>query len=158
MSDLVINIRWEYFLGFIGSSIAFAYYANGRFTRIETDVQWLAEAIRDLTVKAENISAKLFDVGSPVALTTAGRRLLERSGLKSYIDGRRDGLLAQLEVREPTDLYAVQDAAFRLLGGISLDEASEQQLNKFAFENGMSTDLLRRVGAIYLRDIAAKIN
>ena len=46
MSDLVINISWEYFLGFIGSSILLAYYANGRFTRLETDVQMLAELVK----------------------------------------------------------------------------------------------------------------
>jgi len=69
MSDLVINISWEYFFGILGTLIALAYYANGRFTRLETNFQWLADALRDLTIKAENISAKLFDASSPVALT-----------------------------------------------------------------------------------------
>jgi hypothetical protein len=156
MSDLAINISWEFFFGIIGSIIALAYYANGRFTRLETNFDWLADAIRDLTIKAENISAKLFDAGSPVALTYAGRRLLERSGLKSYIDARKTQLISQLHARQPLDLYSVQESAFRLWASASLDEASKQQLNRFAFESGISTDLLRRVGAIYLRDIAAE--
>jgi hypothetical protein len=82
MSDLIINIGWEYFLGILGSMIAMAYYANGRFTRLETNYEWLAHAIRDLTIKAENISSKLFDTGSPVALTRSGQRFLEKSGAK----------------------------------------------------------------------------
>jgi hypothetical protein len=156
MSDLAINISWEFFLGIIGSIIALAYYASGRFARLETNFDWLAEAVRDLTVKAENISAKLFDAGSPVALTYAGRRFLEKSGLKSYIDARKTELVAQIHGTQPLDPYSVQESAFRLLAEASLDETSKQQLNRFAFESGISTDLLRRVGAIYLRDIAAE--
>ena len=73
---LTINIGWEFFLGIFGTLIALAYCANGRFTRVETNFDWLADAV----------------------------------------------------------------------------------LNKFAYRNGTSTDLLRRVGAIYLRDIAVAPN
>jgi hypothetical protein len=153
MSGLDINISWQYFLGILGSLIAIAYYTNGRFTRLETNFQWLADALRDLTIKAENVSAKAFDAGSPISLTATGERLLQDSGLKSYIDRHRDDLTAQLGVSVPFDLYSVQDAAFRLFAGISLDEPLVRHLNKVAFKAGTSTDLLRRIGAIYLRDI-----
>lgn len=158
MSDVLINISWEYFLGIIGSIIALAFYGNGRFTRLETNYEWLAEVIRDLTIKAENISTKLFDSESPVELTSTGQQFLEKSGLKSYIDARRKDLVGQLHANRPLDLYTVQQSAFRLLAAIPLDKTFEQQLNKFAFESGISTELLRRVGAIYLRDIAADAN
>jgi hypothetical protein len=52
----------------------------------------------------------------------------------------------------------VQESAFLLFAGISLDGVFEEQLNAFAFESGVSTDLLRRVAAIYLRDLAAQVN
>lgn len=42
---LTINLNWEYFLAVIGTLIALAYYANGRFTRLETNVEWLKNAI-----------------------------------------------------------------------------------------------------------------
>jgi hypothetical protein len=154
MNGLVINISWEYFLGIVGSLIAVAYYTNGRFTRLETNFDWLADALRDLTVKAENISAKAFEVGSPISLTLTGERLLQDSGLKSYIDRRRDELSARLQASAPFDLYAVQQSAFRLFDRVSFDESFARHLNKYAFRNGISTELLRRVGAIYLRDIA----
>jgi hypothetical protein len=153
-----ISISWEYFLGIFGTLTALAYYANGRLTRLETNFDWIADAIRDLTVKAENISAKAFEVGSPVSLTATGEQLLRDSGLKSYIDRRRDELTPQLGARAPLDLYTIQENAFRLFDRISLEEPFARHLNKFAFRNGTSTDLLRRVGAIYLRDIAVTPN
>ena len=143
----------EFFLGIFGTLIALAYYSNGRLTRMETNFDWLADAVRDLTIKTENLAAKAFEIGSPIALTASGERLLRDSGFKSYIDRHRDELTAQLRANA-FDLYTIQESAFRLLDRISLEEAFARQLNRFAFRNGASTDLLRRVGAIYLRDIA----
>ena len=120
---LTININWEYFLGIIGSLIALAYYANGRLTRIETNFEWLADAVRDLTIRAENVSAKAFDVRSPISLTSTGEQLLRDSGLKSYIDRRRDDLTAQLQAMAPLDLYTVQESAIRLFHRVALDAA-----------------------------------
>jgi hypothetical protein len=155
---LTINIDWEYFLGIIGTLIALAYYANGRLTRIETNFDWLADTVRDLSVRVENISAKAFNIGSPISLTSTGEQLLRDSGLKSYIDRNKDDLTIRLRARAPFDLYTVQESAFRLFDRISLDESFTRNLNKFAYRNGTSTDLLRRVGAIYLRDIAVAPN
>ena len=155
---LTINMNWEYFLGLLGTLIALAYYANGRLTRLETNFEWLADAVRDLTIRTENVSTKAFETDSPISLTATGEQLLRDSGLKSYIDHRRDNLTAQLRARAPFDLYTVQESAFRLFDRISLDDPFARHLNKFAYRNGTSTDLLRRVGAIYLRDIAVAPN
>jgi hypothetical protein len=156
MNDLVITVSWEFFLGILGSIIALAYYANGRFTRLETNVEWLTDALHEVTIRAENISSKLFDANSPVSLTEGGCRSLEESGLKSYIDLRKRDLLDQLRGNAPFDPHGIQDAAFRLLGRLPFESGFDRRLKKFAFENGVSTDLLRRIGAIYLRDIALK--
>jgi hypothetical protein len=151
---LTINIGWEFFLGIIGTLLALAYYSNGRLTRMETNFDWLANAVRDLTIKTENLSARAFDVGSPISLTATGEQLLRDSGFRSYIDRHRDELTTQLRTNAAFDLYTIQQGAFRLLDRISLDDTFARHLNKFAYRNGTSTDLLRRVGAIYLRDIA----
>jgi len=156
MNDIVITISWEFFLGLLGSIIAIAYYANGRLTRLETNVDWLTDAVRDLMVKADNVSSKLFDTGSPISLTRAGRQSLEESGLKSYIDARRGDLLEQVRTAAPFDLYRMQEAAFRLFARMPFEDGFARRLKKYAFETGTSTDLLRRVGAIYLRDIALR--
>lgn len=46
---LTININWEYFLAALGTLIVLAYYANGRFTKLETNVEWLKKAFEALT-------------------------------------------------------------------------------------------------------------
>jgi hypothetical protein len=155
---LTINIDWAYFLGLIGTLIALAYYANGRLTRIEANFDWLAQAVRDLTIKVDNTSARAFDARSPVSLTATGEQLLRDSGLKSYVDRRRDELTTLLQVEAPFDLYTIQERAFRLLDSLPLDDAFGRHLNKFAFRAGTSTGLLRRVAAIYLRDVATNPN
>lgn len=155
MDDIAINISWEFFLGVMGSLIAIAYYTNGRFTGIETDIGWLKETISELLIRAENIPTKLFKSGSPVSLTAAGYHMLQRSGLKSYIDTKKQTLLAALNPGALSDPYDVQRHAFRLFSELSFEEAVGQHLKSFAYNNGISTDLLRRVGAIYLREIAA---
>lgn len=157
MDTLVINIDWQYFLGIIGSLIAIAYYAQGRFTALETDVTWLKETIGELTIRAENVRAKLFKSDSPVSLTPSGYLALKNSGLRSYIDANRHALLTRLD-KVRSDPYELQHRAFRLLADLPLEEVVARHLNKFACANDINTDLLRRVGAIYLRDIAARSN
>jgi hypothetical protein len=158
MDTLVINISWEFFLGLLGSLIAIAYYSNGRFTALETDVSWLKEAISELLINAENLRTKVFQNGSPVSLTPAGYHVLQRSGLRSYVDTRKRTLLALLNAGAPSDPYELQRHAFRLLAELSFEDIVAYHLNNFAFANGISPDLLRRIAAIYLRDIAAQAN
>lgn len=154
MANLVISVSWEYFLGLIGTLIGIAYYANGRFSRVETSVDWLTETLRDLTIRIENLSSRAFQPGSAVKLTYTGERLVEQSGLRPFIDANRHALLRQLSLGRSSDAYAVQQRAFRLFAELRFDASFEQQLNQFAFANGVSMDLLRRLGAISLRDLA----
>ncbi len=155
MDTLAININWEFFLGLLGSLIAIIYYASGCCTAHKTDVEWLREATSELLIRAENIPTKLLKYDSQVSLSAAGYHILRLSGLKSYIDTKRKTLLAALNAKALSGPYDVQRHAFRLFAKLSLEEAVGQHLKSFAYNNGISTDLLRRVGAIYLRDIAA---
>jgi hypothetical protein len=158
MNGLIIYVNWEYFLGVVGTLIAIAYYANGRFTRIETSIEWLKEALRTLKVSTENATAKLFDASSPIALTGRGRRALKDSGLAAYIDSHKDKLTRRCHVDQHADPYDVQSCSFRIFADLELDAGLERSLREFAFANGLSTDLLRRLGAIYLRDLISPSN
>jgi hypothetical protein len=155
MDTLTINISWEYFLGVLGSLIALAYYTNGRFSIIETDIGWLKETLSELAINAENITAKLFRNESPASLTATGYVVLQKSGLKSYVEAKKATLLAALKLRKPTGLYEIERRSFRLLADLSFEGIVQEHLSNFAFKNGISVNILRRVGAIYLRDIAA---
>lgn len=158
MNGIIISISWEYFLGAMGALIGIAYYTNGRFTALETDVGWLKEMISELSINAENVRTRLFKNGSPVSLTPAGYLVLQRSGLKSYIDTKRRTLLTALSAGALSDPYELQRHAFRLLADLSFEDIVAHHLNNFAFDNGISTDLLRRTAAIYLRDIVVRPN
>src|SRR5579859_1038680 len=97
MTGIVINMSWEYFLALLGTLIGIAYYSNGRFTALETTVEWMKEMLTEMALNSENKRAKLFKNGSPVCLTAAGRSALQRSGLKSYIDANKNRLIAYLD-------------------------------------------------------------
>jgi hypothetical protein len=54
MNGITIYIDWPYFLGIVGTLIAIAYYANGRFTKIETTVEWLKETLLEIRSTLED--------------------------------------------------------------------------------------------------------
>jgi hypothetical protein len=151
MDSLIIYISWEYFLGIIGALIGIAYYANGRLTKLETSVEWLAEAVRELRTQFENGARKLFNPGSPIKLTRVGRRILERSGMKSYVDTHKEELLGLC--KDQADSYSFQGAAFHLFEGLRFDERDARQLRQAAHATGLSIEILRRAGAIYFCEI-----
>src|SRR5215475_4964645 len=54
MNGIIIYVDWAYFLGIVGTLIGIAYYANGRFTKIETTVEWLKEILLEIKDRLEN--------------------------------------------------------------------------------------------------------
>ena len=48
MDGITIHIGWEYFLGLMGGIVAVAWYANGRFSAIETSIEWIKDILLDL--------------------------------------------------------------------------------------------------------------
>jgi hypothetical protein len=53
MNGLIIYVDWQYFLGILGALIGMAYYANGRFTKIETTVEWLKKILLEIKTTME---------------------------------------------------------------------------------------------------------
>jgi hypothetical protein len=54
MNGITIYVDWAYFLGIVGTLIGIAYYANGRFTKIETTVEWLKEILLEIKERLED--------------------------------------------------------------------------------------------------------
>ena len=54
MNGITIYVDWAYFLGIVGTFIGIAYYANGRFTKIETTVEWLKEILLEIKERRED--------------------------------------------------------------------------------------------------------
>jgi hypothetical protein len=54
MNGITIYVDWSYFLGIVGTLIGIAYYANGRFTKIETTIEWLKETLLEIKSRLED--------------------------------------------------------------------------------------------------------
>ena len=54
MNGITIYVDWAYFLGIVGTLIGIAYYANGRFTKIETTVEWLKQLLLEIKERLED--------------------------------------------------------------------------------------------------------
>lgn len=58
MEGITVHIGWEYFLGLLGALVAVAWYSNGRFTALETSMDWVKNMLLDLKKSIDNTNAK----------------------------------------------------------------------------------------------------
>lgn len=154
MDGLTVNIGWEYFLGILAGLIAIAWYSGGRFNKIETDVTWLKETLRELKLSVETIGKpQLFEFHSPVQLVAKGIEFLEKTGLKKYLDDHFESDFAFCQTTHKMETaYDVQKAVFSFMEDYEFDKAFCTSLKDFVYEEGISMDVARRIGAIYVRD------
>ncbi|MFY9462732.1 MAG: hypothetical protein WAP52_00920 [Candidatus Sungiibacteriota bacterium] len=150
-----ITIDWPYFLGIMGALIGIAWYSSARFTAIETSMSWVKETLNDLKVSTDNAntSAPAFGSGSPIDLKPIGEQWLIESGLKEYIETNKDELMKICEEKRGSNPYEVQKHIFKTFDMFSLPSEFEDKLKKFAFEKGTTMGILRRVGAIHIRNL-----
>lgn len=148
-----IHISWEYFLGIMSGMVLLAYYSNGRFTKLETSMEWVKDILKDLKTGADNALNPAYGAHSPVNLNTTGENWLNSSGLKEYIDNNKDYFLKECVEKKETNPYEVQKHAFKLFDEINFDPALDDKLKKFAYEKGTTMAVVRRVGGIYLRNL-----
>lgn len=150
MDGIVIKIDWIYFLGIMGSLIAIAWYSSGRFTKAET----LLDTIDKRLTNVEGRFSGAFQTQSPISLTVKGTNLLEGSGLRKYIDDNKKDFSEKCRSGKKIDTaYDVQEAAFDCFDNIIFEPMFETKLKEFAFQQGVDMSVLRRVGAIYLRNL-----
>lgn len=117
---------------------------------IKPDLQDVRERFATLEGKA----AGFFDNHSPITLTESGRRHLEQSGLKSYIDEHKDELMKACDHDKTMQTpYDVQQVAFAFFDSYDFPQDVERKLKTYIYEQGASMDSLRRIGGIYFRDL-----
>ncbi len=95
---------------------------------------------------------------SPIALTPEGAKLLQSSGLKQYIEEYQNRMLEFCNENLDMDTaYDIQESVFYYFEHeLIFEEAFENQLKEYAYAHGVSTEVIRRLGAIYFRDICLK--
>jgi hypothetical protein len=153
MQGIVINISWEWALGIIGALIGIAWYSGNRFGKIETSLEWLAERIKDLKIDIDNAKNPGFQNHSPLTLNQNGEKWLLESGMKAYIDSNKNSLMESCSVKKETNAYEVQQHIFSLFDKLEFEKKLDDKFKQYAFNQGISIEVLRRVGAIYFRDI-----
>lgn len=152
-SNLIINIgileTLTIIVAFSGTLIALAWRASGRLTRVETLIEGIDKRLT--TLEGKTIGA--FKSQSPIALTEQGLKMLEGSGLKGFVDDGFDELKKLATEGEDLETsYDIQTVAFDFFNELSFDQSFQKELKQYAFENGISMEVLRRVAGIYFRD------
>ena len=99
MDEILIKINWIYFLGIIGALIVVAYYSGSRFSKIETDVGWIKDILKGLKIDIGNRDVGAFQKNSPVELSDKGVKFLNDSGMKKYIDERKNDFITQCKIK-----------------------------------------------------------
>ena len=134
-----------------GTLISIAWFASGRFVRLETLVESLDRRLTNLEGNAANV----FSHNSPISLTEEGKELLEGSGLKEFVDDSKTDLSRMIsdDLTEIETAYDVQEAAFEFFDNMQFDFEFEKSLKEYAYESGNSMHVLRRVAGIYFRDV-----
>ena len=148
-----IHIGWEYFLGIMGGLIFIAYYSGSSFTALETYMKWVKDTLHDLKVASDNASNPAFSAHSPVNLNVTGESWLAESGLKEYLDNHKNEIVKMCECKKETNPYEVQNHIFRIFDTLDFETSLDDKLKQFAFDKGISMSVLRRVGAIYFRNL-----
>ena len=108
--------------------------------------------VRERFSALEGKMSGFFATASPVSLLPKGVKIIEKSGLKKYIDDHKDDFMKQCCGDKPTNQYDIQTSAFNFFDKLDFGEF-ESKLKETSFQYGMSLEMLRRIGGIYFRDI-----
>jgi hypothetical protein len=110
--------------------------------------------VRERMAALEGRASGLFHSHSPIHLTSKGTDVLEGSGLKKYIDTNKDMLVgACAELGNFETPYDVQQSAFDFMEEYPFPEEVENSMKEYAFNQGTSLEAVRRIAAIYFRDL-----
>jgi hypothetical protein len=151
-TTFMIYIDAAKFLAIIGSIIGAAWYTAYRLGRIDSKVEGFDTRLTNIEGRLDSAFAN----ASPVSLKPDGQKALEESGFKKWIDGNSAQLMQECKSGNIlTNQYDIQEAVFKLFEKINLGEF-ESRLKEAAFKYGWSEEVMRRVGAIYFRDICLK--
>lgn len=159
MDTITINIGWEWVLGgsvsIIGTLLWISWKGSARFAALETSMDWVKKTLDELKLNSDNQASgqPLFIARSPVNLTSKGEDWLLESGMKNYIDEKREYFIEHCSKAEIPNPYELQKFIFDYFDGYKFDANFEDGLKKFVFNQGTTMGVMKRVGAIYLRNI-----
>jgi hypothetical protein len=147
-TTFVVYIGIYKLLTLIAAIIAGAWYLSSRLTRVETKVEGFDTRLTNF----ESRQPGLTQTASPISLTTKGKEILTSSGLQKYIDDNFQHMFSGCGGSKMGSPYDVQVQAFAFLDKYIFPEEMERKLKDAAFNAGVTTEVIRRLGGIHLRD------
>jgi len=128
-----------------------------KIDEMEKDIGEIKPDLKDIRERFAGLEGKLsgsLGSASPIHLKPKGTTILEKSGLKKYIDDNKTDLLSKCQSKEQMITpYDIQTATFKFFDEMQFEKEFEDKLKTTAYEEGVSLDVVRRVGGIYFRDI-----
>jgi hypothetical protein len=113
--------------------------------------------VRERLATFEGKSAGIYMAQSPISLTGVGQTYLDESGLQKYIDDNKKVLLDQCDHTNTMQTpYDVQEVAFSFFDKHEFPKKVDDALKTYAFNHGVSMDIIRRIAGIYFRDICLR--
>ena len=147
--NFVIYIGIWKALTIIASIVVGTWIASKKLARVETKVDMFETRLTGMEGRLDSA----FSSASPIKLLPKGETILNDSGLKKYIDDRKDELLSKCKsTNEMKNQYDIQEAVFKLFDQLDFGEF-EPTLKETAFKYGMGVETIKRIGGIYFRDI-----
>jgi hypothetical protein len=126
--------------------------------KLQQDIKEIERDIRNTAERVSAIEGKLSGAvksESPLSLTSLGNEYLNESGMKFIIDAHRNDLLEKIKDNYLPTAYDVQSFARELINeDLEFSEQEENQLKNYAYAKGVSLNVIKDAGALYLRDIA----
>lgn len=139
--------------GIFGGLLKISSNAGSRFTALETNMQWVKETLQELKTASDNERNPAYASQSPVNLNAKGEEWLRASGLKEYLDQNKAKFLTICESKRTSNPYDIQQHIFSYFDNVEFEENLDKSLKEFAFEKGTTMNIMRRVAAIYFRNI-----
>lgn len=153
-TEFVIKIDVVYFLGIMGSLIVITWYASNKVSYIETSLEWVKEQIDDVSNQIFTLwEERVTKAHSPIQLNQKGKEILEKSGIKDFVDNALPQFLDEIKEKKPQNAYQVQVFSREVIFRAKLNPEILNKLQVGAFSVGADLDTLLIVGAIYLRDL-----
>lgn len=90
---------------------------------------------------------------SPMKLNKKGEDVLEKSGIKKFVDDNFSEFFNNIKEKNPANAYQVQEIAKQVVFDVKKDQAMIQKLQVGAYNTGVDVDSVLLVGSLYLRDL-----
>jgi hypothetical protein len=148
--NLIINIGIYKTLGLVAVVVAGSWYLSHRLTKTDTKVDNVEKQITNLTGRVD----KVVGSSSPISLLEKGKVILEDSGLKNFIDNKKEELMKNCQDKKKIKTsYDAQEISFSFFDDYKFEKSFEDKLKQSAYKNGVSMNMIRRIAGIYFRDI-----